>query len=103
LDRKGRLAFLSRDDEAAAPYVARIPTDEVSQSWQLIEPSGVRMMHGPAGIRVLGYLPATRWIARLASVVPLTPLATVVNRLLSRVRKPLGRFLPNPRLPRRWP
>jgi len=103
LDRKGRLAFLSRDDEAAAPYVARIPMDEMSQSWQLIEPSGARMMHGPAGIRGLGYLPATRWIARLASVLPLTPLATVVNRLLSRVRKPLGRFCPNPWLPRRWP
>jgi hypothetical protein len=103
LDRNERLALLSRDDEAAAPYVARIPAHEVSQSWQLIEPSGVRMMHGPAGIRVLGYLPATRWVAWVARVLRLTPLVTAVNRLLSRIRKPLGRFFPNPRLPRRWP
>jgi hypothetical protein len=28
---------------------------------------------------------------------------TALNRLLSRVRKPLGRFFPDPQLPRRWP
>ena len=103
MDRRERLALLSRDDEAAAPYVARIAADEVSQSWQLIEPSGVRMMHGPAGIRVLACLPATRWVAWVAGALRLTPLATAVNRFLSRIRKPLGRFFPNPSLPRRWP
>src|SRR5262249_6908989 len=61
------------------------------------------MMHGPAGIRVLAYLPVTRWLAWIASVLRLTPLATAVNRVLSRIRKPLGRFFPDPRLPRRWP
>ena len=74
----------------------------MSQSWQLIEPSGVRMMHGPTAIRLLEYLPATRWVARAARVLRLTALATAVNRLLSRIRKPLGRFL-DPRLPRCWP
>jgi hypothetical protein len=103
LDRKERLALLSRDDEAAAPYAARIPDHEVAQSWQLIEPTGVRMMHGPAAIRLLGYLPATRWLSSLLRVLRLTPLATAVNRLLSMVRKPLGRFFPDPRVPRRWP
>jgi predicted DCC family thiol-disulfide oxidoreductase YuxK len=62
VDRKQRLALLSRDDEAAAPYAARIPAHQVQESWQLIEPTGVRLMHGPAGIRVLEYLPATRWL-----------------------------------------
>jgi hypothetical protein len=103
LDRTERLALLSRDDEAAAPYAARIPEQQVQDSWQLIEPSGVRMMHGPAGIRVLEYIPATRWLAWILRTLRLTPLATSVNRLLSRIRKPLGRFFPNPRLPRRWP
>jgi hypothetical protein len=103
LDRKERLALLSRDDEAAAPYAARIPEHEVSESWQLIEPTGVRLMHGPAGIRLLEYLPATRWLAWGLRTLRLTPLATAVNRLLSLIRKPLGRFFPNPRLPRRWP
>ena len=60
-------------------------------------------MHGPAGIRLLHYLPATRWLAWILRTFRLTPLATAVNRLLSRVRKPLGRFFPDPRLPRRWP
>lgn len=103
MDRRERLALLSRDDEAAAPYAARIPEHEVGESWQLIEPSGVRLMHGPATIRLLGYLPATRWLAWLLRTLRLTPLATAWNRLLSRIRKPLGRFFPDPRLPRRWP
>ncbi len=103
LDRDERLALLSRDDEAAVPYAARIPPEEISASWQLIEPTGVRMMLGPAGIRVLEYIPTTRWLAWLFRTLRLTWLATAVNRLLSRIRKPLARFFPNPRLPRRWP
>jgi hypothetical protein len=94
---------LSRDDEAAAPYAARIPEHEVSESWQLIEPTGVRMMHGPAGIRLLEYLPATRGLAWILRNLRLTRLVTAVNRLLGLIRKPLGRFFPNPRFPRRWP
>jgi hypothetical protein len=103
LDRKQRLALLSRDDEAAAPYVARIPENEIQESWQLIEPTGVRLMHGPAGIRLLEYIPATRWLAWTLRTLRLTPLVTALNRLLGRIRKPLGRFFPNPQLPRRWP
>jgi hypothetical protein len=103
LDRAERLALLSRDDAAASPYAARIPEHEVQDSWQLIEPTGVRMMHGPAGIRLLEYIPATRWLAWALRSLRLTPFATAVNRLLSRIRKPLGRFFPDPRVPRRWP
>jgi predicted DCC family thiol-disulfide oxidoreductase YuxK len=103
LDRRQRLALLSRDDEAAAPYASRIPAQQVSESWQLIEPSGVRLMHGPAGIRVLEYIPATRWLAWLLRTLRLTGLATAVNRFLGRIRKPLARFFPNPDIPRRWP
>jgi predicted DCC family thiol-disulfide oxidoreductase YuxK len=103
LDRGERLALLSRDDDAAAPYAARIPTHQVQQSWQLIEPTGVRMMHGPAGIRVLEYIPATRLLGRILRTLRLTPLVTVANRSLGRVRKPLGRYFPNPDVPRRWP
>ena len=103
MDRTQRLALLSRDDEAAAPYAARIPEQQIQDSWQLIEPTGVRLMHGPAAIRVLEHLPATRWLAWVLRTLRLTGLATEGNRLLSRIRKPLGRFFPNPRLPRRWP
>ena len=103
VDRGERLALLSRDDEAAAPYAARIPDHEVSASWQLIEPTGVRLMHGPAAIRLLEHIPATRWLGWVLRSLRLTPLVTRVNRLLGRIRKPLARFFPNPRLPRRWP
>ena len=68
LDRPERLAMLDRDDDAAAPYVARIPEEEVQASWQLIEPTGVRLMHGPAGIRLLEYLPATAWFGRASGI-----------------------------------
>ncbi len=103
MDRNELLALLSLDYDAAAPYTARIPDDQIQASWHLIEPTGVRMMEGPAGIRILGYLPATRWLAWILRTLRLTPLATAVYQLLSRSRKPLGRFFPNPRLARRWP
>jgi predicted DCC family thiol-disulfide oxidoreductase YuxK len=103
LDRRERLAMLDRDDDAAAPYVARIPDHDVQESWQLIEPSGVRLMHGPAGIRLLEYLPAAAWLGRALRRLQLTRLVTAVNRLLGRIRKPLGRFFPDQRRPRRWP
>lgn len=103
LDGKERLALLSRDDEAAAPYASRIPEEQIAESWQLIEPTGVRLMHGPAGIRLLEYISATRWLGWVLQSLRLTPVVTAVNRLLGRIRRPLARFFPNPRLPRRWP
>ena len=103
MDRTERLALLSRDDEAAAAYAARLPHQDVGDSWQLIEPTGVRLMHGPAAIRLLEHIPATRWLGRLLRRLRLTAVATAANRLLSRIRKPLGRFFPRPDVPRRWP
>lgn len=103
MDRHQRLALLSRDDEAAAPYAARVPEDQIAESWQLIEPTGVRMMHGPAGIRVLECLPATALLGRALRLLRLTALVTLINHLLDRIRKPMGRFFPNPEVPRRWP
>ena len=103
VDRSGRLALLSRDDEAAAPYAARIPADQVQASWQLIEPTGVRLMHGPAAVRLLEHIPATRGLGRALRRMRLTPLMTSGNRVLGRMRKPLARFFPDPRVPRRWP
>jgi hypothetical protein len=80
-----------------------VPEADVQESWQLIEPTGVRLMHGPAGIRVLEYLPATGWLGRGLTRFELTSLVTAVNRLVGRIRKPLGRFSPDQRRPRRWP
>jgi predicted DCC family thiol-disulfide oxidoreductase YuxK len=103
LDRGGRLAMLDRDDDAATPYVARIPDRDVQASWQLIEPTGVRLMHGPAAIRLLEYLPSTRWLAWALRKLRLTAGVTEVNRVLGRIRKPLARYFPDQRRPRRWP
>jgi hypothetical protein len=52
---------------------------------------------------LLEYLPATRWLAWVLRKLRLTPFVTAVNRALGRIRKPLGRFFPNPRVPRNWP
>ena len=95
--------MLDRDDDAAAPFVARIPEQDIQASWQLIEPTGVRLMHGPAAIRLLEHLPATAWLGWSLRRLRLTALVTAVNRLLGRIRKPLGRFFPDQRRPRRWP
>lgn len=103
MDRKERLALLSRDDEAAEPYASRIPEHEIKESWQFIEPSGVRMMHGPAGLRLLEHLPGLKWVGFVLRKLRLAPLVTLINRLLGKIRKPLGRFFANPQVPRRWP
>jgi hypothetical protein len=83
--------------------MSRIPAHEIQESWQIIEPTGERTMRGPAGIRLLGYLPATRWLAWILRTLRLTPLVTALNKLLGQIREPLGRFFLNPRVPRRWP
>lgn len=103
MDRKERLALLSRDDEGARAYASRIREPELKESWQLIEPTGMRLMHGPAGIRLLEYIPATRWLGWILRRLRLIPFVTAINRLLGRIWKPIGRFFPNPRLLRRWP
>jgi hypothetical protein len=51
------------------------PEHQVQESWQLIEPTGVRLMHGPAGIRVLEYISATRWLGWVLRSLRLTPLS----------------------------
>ena len=79
------------------------PGHEFWASWQLIEPTGLRMMHGTAAIRLIEHMPATRWLGWTLRTLRLTPLVTAVNRLLGRIRRPLSRFFPNPRVPRRWP
>jgi predicted DCC family thiol-disulfide oxidoreductase YuxK len=103
VDRSERLAMLDRDDAAAAPYVALIPEEDVQASWQLIEPTGVRLMHGPAAARVFEHVPATAWLGRALRRPRLTALATGVNRILGRIRKPLAPYFPDQRRPRRWP
>jgi hypothetical protein len=60
-------------------------------------------MHGPAAIRLLELLPATLWLAWISRRLRLVPLLTLGNRFLGKIRKPLGRFFPDPRVPRRWP
>lgn len=95
--------MLDRDDDAAAPYVALIPEEDVQASWQLIEPTGVRLMHGPAAVRVFEYVPATAWLGRALRRLRLTALLTGANRILGRVRKPLAPYFPDQRRPRRWP
>jgi predicted DCC family thiol-disulfide oxidoreductase YuxK len=84
LDRRERLALLSRDDEAAAPYTSRIPEDQIAESWQVIEPTGVRLMHGP-GIRLLEYIPATRWLGWVLRSLRLTSMhaSNCVERMTS--------------------
>jgi hypothetical protein len=96
LDRRGRLALLSRDEEAAAPYASRIPDSEVKASWQLVEPTGVRLMHGPEGVRLLEYLPATRRLAWILRTLRLTPFVTAVNRVHGADQEAARPILPEP-------
>lgn len=97
IEGAGRAAILPRAGSAARSYAARIPEPEVAASWQLIEPAGVRMMHGPAAVRLLEHIPATRWLGRTPRTLRLTPVATAADRLLGRIRRPFRRFCPNPR------
>jgi predicted DCC family thiol-disulfide oxidoreductase YuxK len=103
LDKRQRLALLPYDDPDAAQFVVFLERGRIEESWQLIEPDGRRLTHGDALVRLLQVLLPTRRLGRVLHAPWLVRLATIVDRLISKARPFLSRFVPDRPGPRRWP
>jgi predicted DCC family thiol-disulfide oxidoreductase YuxK len=103
VDRAGRLAFLSFDDELATPFVTHMDEDQLHSSWHLIEPDGTRLRKGPAAMALLDHLRPTRRVARALRALRLQWLVTAANSFFYVIRKKAGRFVPDVPTTRRWP
>jgi predicted DCC family thiol-disulfide oxidoreductase YuxK len=96
LDSRGRLAFLSLQDEEAAPLLAPLPDDERLASWRLVQSDRV-VGRGEAAAELLELLlPGS---GRLARRLPLE----AGYGLVARNRDRLGRFVPDGPAIRRYP
>jgi predicted DCC family thiol-disulfide oxidoreductase YuxK len=103
VDRREELAMLGFGDPAAAPYVSGIPEHELDASWQLILPTGERLMEGRAAIAALEAVAVTRWLGRLLRILRMGALVDLAYRGVARSRGYFGRFVPDRAGPRRAP
>lgn len=67
--------------------------DEVNESWRLIEPDGRRLTHGEAGIALLEYVDATRWLGRALRAPRLSWLVGGIDWAISVMRPILSRVV----------
>jgi predicted DCC family thiol-disulfide oxidoreductase YuxK len=101
VDRRGRLAFLSLEDEEAAALLATVPESERSTTWWLVERDGSLRSRGRAAAALAGHMTG------LGDPGPLRGrLGAVLDHLyeaVARRRSLLGRLVPNGPGPGRYP
>jgi len=93
-DRRRRLGYLALQDPEAEPLLAGVPEERRLDRLRLAEPAGALLAGGHAVAGVLGYLVAPP-LRRLG------PLLEPPYALVSRLRGPLGRVVPDGPGPRR--
>jgi predicted DCC family thiol-disulfide oxidoreductase YuxK len=102
LDRQQELAFLSLQDERAAPLLVALPASQRLATWRLARPAGALSGYG-AGIRdLLETMQLARSARRLLSRVPDSVL-DVMYGVVARNRGTLGRLVPDGPAPERYP
>lgn len=104
LDRGEELALLPLADEQAGQLLASVPGPKRSECWWLVLRDGtpIRGDHG-AGIILLAELQATRRLGNVLGRLRMSPIIDVLDKLLARCRKRLGRFVPEGPVPLRYP
>jgi predicted DCC family thiol-disulfide oxidoreductase YuxK len=83
--------------------VSAIPEVELEQSWQFVLPDGKRLTEGQAAVALFEATDALRWLGRTLRVLRLTPVVTVIYRIVSSLRPQLGRVVRDAPGPRRLP
>jgi predicted DCC family thiol-disulfide oxidoreductase YuxK len=104
LDRREQLAILPLADDAADPLFANVAQDERAETWWLVLHDGtpVRGDRG-GGIALLVELRLLAPLGRALSALRLSGLVDAADRLVSRHRARLGRFVPERPPLRRYP
>jgi predicted DCC family thiol-disulfide oxidoreductase YuxK len=104
LDRREQLALLPLADEAADPLFAGVADAERRETWWLATRDGT-LLRGDrgGGVALFAELRLTAPLGRALRVLRLSPLVDAIDRVVSRYRARLGRFVPE-RMPlRRYP
>ncbi len=104
MDRREELALLPLADEEARHLLASVPEGKRDDCWWLIARDGTPYAGNKGGgVRLLAEMHRTRPLARFLRVLRLSPVIDLLDRLLARFRKHIGRFVPEGPAPRRYP
>ena len=104
LDRREQLALLPLADEAADPLFAAVPQDERGTTWWLVLKDGTPLRGDRGGgLALLAELRLTAGLSRALRALRMSALVDAADRLVSRYRARLGRFVPDRPALRRYP
>ena len=104
MERREDLALLPLADEEAGRLLASVPEDARRECWWLVLRDGTPVAGDRGGgVRLLAELHPTRMLGIVLRALHLSPVVDVLDTVLSRYRKPLGRFVPEGPAPRRDP
>ncbi len=81
----------------------RIPNKQLEESWQLIEPDGLRLMRGEGGIALLEHIAFTRPLGKLCRILRSAKLIDLIDRVIYRFKPRLSMLVPDKPGPRRPP
>lgn len=91
-------------DERAGHLLADVPENQRSECWWLVLPDRTLIAGDKGGgLMLLNVLRGTRWVGEALRWLRLSPVVDVLDHLLARSRKHLGRFVPQGEAPLRYP
>ncbi len=91
-------------DDQAADLLASVPEDARSECWWLVLRNGTPVRgDGGGGVMLLAEVGLTRPIGRVLRTLRLSPFVDLLDGVLARYRKHLGRFVPEGPALRRYP
>ncbi len=104
MDRHQELALLPLGDEEAGDLLASVSEDKRGECWWVVLRDGtlVRGDEG-GGVMLLAEIRLTRPLGRALGTVRLSGAVDVFDRVITRYRSRLGRFVPEGPAPRRYP
>jgi hypothetical protein len=104
LDRREELALLRLGDDAAGRLLASIPEEARDECWWLVLRDGTPVQGDRGGgVALFSELRLTRPLGRVLRTLRAGRLVDALDRLVSRHRSRLGRFVPEGPAPRRFP
>ena len=104
MDRHGELALLPLAEEEAGHLLAPVPEERRGECWWLVLRDGTAVAGDQGGgVMLLTHLGLTRPLGRVLRALRLSRPIDALDTLLARLRKHLGRFVPDGPAPRRYP